>query len=227
MCGRFSLFRPATDIEATFDITLDFDLSPRYNIAPGDDLLVVRHDEPAAGDRLQWGLVPHWVDDPSEYSQPINARSETVDEKPFFRSAFRERRCLIIADGVYEWAGERGSKQPYRIERLDQELFAMAGLWESWRANGETLRSCTILTTDPNDTVAPIHNRMPVILEDDETDAWLEAEDTDQLKDLLDPYPDASLTAYRISTAVNDPDTDSPDLIEPIDDPQSGLGDFA
>lgn len=221
-----SLIDLSPEVAADVGISLDFDVPPRYNIAPGDDILAVRNDEPGSGDMLRWGLVPHWVDDPDEYSRPINARSETVDEKPFFRDAFEERRCLVLADGFYEWKGDRGSNTPYRIERTDRSIFAFAGVWETWRSNGDVLRTCTVLTTEPNETVEPIHDRMPVILENDEMDVWLDAGDPAKLKALLDPYPDDQLIAYRISPAINDPENDGPDVVEPVEDPQTGLEEF-
>jgi putative SOS response-associated peptidase YedK len=227
MCGRFSLFVPRSKLEDRFEIEIPEEMPPRYNIAPKNRVLAVRNDQPDTSDRLQWGFIPHWVDDPDEYSQPINARAETVDEKPFFRDAFENRRCLILADGFYEWAGDRGSKEPYRIERVDSEPFAFAGLWESWESNGDSIRTCSILTTEPNNTVAPIHDRMPVLLEPQEEQQWLEDDDGGSLKQLLDPYPDDDLTAYRISTAINNPDNENPGVVEPVDDPQSGLGEFA
>lgn len=227
MCGRTSLFVPRSVLEDRFEIDVPQETIPRYNIAPGDDLLSVRNDAPDSGGMLRWGLIPHWVDDPDEYSQPINARAETVDEKPFFRDAFENRRCLILADGFYEWNGERGSKEPYRIERTDQEPFAFAGLWETWGSNGDEIQTCAILTTESNDTVAPIHDRMPVMLEPDEESQWLSAEDPERVAAVCDPYPDSELHAYRISKAVNDPDNDGPEILDPADNSQSGLDEFA
>lgn len=227
MCGRFSLFVPRSELEDRFDVEIPDPITPRYNIAPQDDLSAVRNDKPETVEELRWGLIPHWVDDPEEYSQPINARAETVEEKPFFQDAFENRRCLVLADGFYEWKGDRGSKAPYRIEREDNEPFAFAGLWETWSDNGDSIQTCTILTTEPNETVAPIHDRMPVILEPDEEDIWLGDEDESLLDAVFDPYPDDDLTAYRISKAINDPANESPEVIEPVEDPQSGLGEFA
>lgn len=227
MCGRFSLFVPRADLEERFNVAIPEQVAPRYNIAPGENVLSVRNDAPDTADELQWGLIPHWVDDPDDYSQPINARAETAAEKPFFQDAFENRRCLILADGFYEWNGDRGSKEPYRIERVDNEPFAFAGLWETWRSNGDLIRSCTILTTASNETIAPIHDRMPVMLEPGEEVQWLEADDEMQLATLLDSYPADKITAFQISKAINNPDNDRPDVIEPVDDPQSGLGDFA
>ena len=254
MCGRFSLFVPPSVLEERFDAEAARPLVPRYNVAPRDDLAAIRNDEPGTIDALEWGLLPSWVDDPDDFPRPINARAETVAEKPSFRDAFAERRCLVLADGFYEWKGERGAKQPYRIARPDDEPFAFAGLWERWGSgggvgngggaggggearggdgsgsgNGDTgsTRTATIVTTEANGTVAGVHDRMPAILEPDEERRWLSADDPEELRTLLDPYPDDGLVAYPVSKAVNDPANDSPDVIEPVDvGEQSGLGDF-
>ena len=227
MCGRFSLFVPPAVLEDRFGAEVGGSYVPRYNVAPRDGVAAIRNDDPETIDALSWGLVPGWVDDPDDYPRPINARAETVAEKPSFRDAYAERRCLVLADGFYEWTGRRGSKQPYRIVRTDGEPFAFAGLWETWGSNGGTLRTTTILTTAANETVGEIHDRMPVILERDEERGWLAAADPDDLQSMLDPYPDAELEAYPVSTAVNDPSHDSPDVVEQVDvDEQSGLGQF-
>ena len=227
MCGRFSLFVPPGILEERFDAEVAGTYVPRYNVAPRDDVAAIRNDDPETIDALSWGLVPDWVDDPDDFPRPINARAETVAEKPSFRDAFAERRCLVLADGFYEWTGRRGSKQPYRIVRTDGEPFAFAGLWETWGSNGGTLRTTTIVTTAANETVGAIHDRMPVILERDEERPWLSGGDPDVLQSMLHPYPDGELDAYPVSTAVNDPSHDSPDVVEPVDvDEQSGLGQF-
>ena len=229
MCGRFSLFAPKPDLENRFDISIEYQFEPRYNIAPQDDLDVVPNDDPEHARQMNWGIRPHWVDDPRAWSHPINARAETVASKPSFRSAFEKRRCLVLADGFYEWKGSRGNKQPYRIERADDGPFAFAGLWETWGGNGDgdELETVTIITTKPNDLMEPIHDRMPVILDKPDERRWLEEDDTDELQSMLDPYPDGQLDAYEIATKVNDPDNDSPDIIEPLGHDQSGLGQFS
>ena len=227
MCGRFSLFVPPGILEERFDAAVAGAFVPRFNVAPRDDVAAIRDDDPGTIDSLSWGLVPGWVDDPDDFPRPINARAETVAEKPSFRDAFAERRCLVLADGFYEWKGRRGSKQPYRVTRTDGEPFAFAGLWETWGSNGGTLRTTTIITTAANETVGAIHDRMPVILARDEERRWLSAAAPDDLQSMLDPYPDDDLEAYPVSRAVNDPSNDSPDVVEPVDvDEQSGLGQF-
>lgn len=201
----------------------------RYNISPGQDLVAVQNDAPEEFDMLEWGFIPEWADDPDDVPTPINARSETAAEKPMFREAFAERRCLLPADGFYEWKGSRGSKQPYRIERVDREPYAYAGLWETWTAStGDVRVTCTILTTEANEVVGEIHDRMPVMLEPDEEETWLDADDEDELESVLDPYEGDDLRTYTISRAVNSPDNDTPEIIEPVDTgEQSGLDEFA
>lgn len=214
-------------IEERFGATPVREMVPRYNIAPGDDLPAIENVAPDEIRFPRWRLVPGWVDDLDDWPSPINARAETVTEKPTFRNAFEERRCLVLADGFYEWKGARGSKQPYRVVRSDEEPFAMAGLWETREVNGETHQTTAIITTDANETVRPIHDRMPVILAPSEERRWLESDDPDELLALLDPADSDALRAYPVSTAVNDPSNDDPSVIEEQPDPQSGLGDFS
>lgn len=228
MCGRTSLFVPLDDLETRFDATYaaDSDYSPRFNIAPGEPLEVVTGDEPETIDRYTWGLVPSWADDPDDAGW-INARSETAHEKPAFRAAWHERPCLVLSSGFYEWQAENGGpKQPYRIYRDRDTAFAMAGLWEYWEGeNGDSVHSVTILTTDSNDLVAPIHDRMPVILAREEESTWLTA-GPDERERLCRPYPGDDLDAYPISRSVNDPGNDEATVIEPAPDRQSNLDSF-
>ncbi|WP_266079534.1 SOS response-associated peptidase [Haladaptatus caseinilyticus] len=225
MCGRLSLFAPETDLSERFDATPVRPLRPRYNVAPGQEHPVVRND---ASDEMHfptWGLVPHWADEFG--SGHINARAETLAEKPSFRDAFRERRCLVLADGFYDWKKTATGKQPYRMTRADAKPFAMAGLWEPWQ-NGASRASFTVVTTEPNDLVGEIHDRMPVILAPDEESRWLHG-DEDELRPLLDPFPGDEMRAYPVSKRVNSPKNDSPDLVEEVaadEDSQTGLGDF-
>ena len=228
MCGRTSLFVTQDDLEDRFDVRVvaDGGYHPRFNIAPGEPLEIITNEEPEAIDRYTWGLVPHWADDPSDGF--INARSETAHEKSAFRDAWTSRPCLVLSSGFYEWqAANRGPKQPYRVYREDDVAFAMAGLWEEWDGdNGKTLRTVTILTTEPNDVVEPIHDRMPVVLPREEEETWLAAGPSGR-EELCQPYPDDDLDAYPISTLVNDPDNDDARVIEPAEDEQSDLGRFA
>lgn len=227
MCGRTSLFAPQPEIERRFDAVFDRDFEPRYNIAPGDDLVVVHDEDTETPTYDEWGFVPGWADDFDAGPRPINARGETVDENNLFRSAFDKRLALVGADGFYEWQGDRGGKQPYRIALEDSELFAMAGIWSRWENNEKTRTTVAILTTEANALVEPIHDRMPVILERDNKSTWLDVDES-TTKGLLDPYRGDDLNAYPISTVINDPSNDSRAVIERIGggSGQTGLGDF-
>jgi putative SOS response-associated peptidase YedK len=222
MCGRFTRWLQFGDLVKAFP---DFvfpepaAFMPRYNIAPTQPVAVVPNDDSRAVQFFRWGLVPFWAKDPSIGSRMINARSETAAEKPSFRAAYRRRRCLILADGFYEWRAEPGSrtKTPMYVRMASGEPFAFAGLWEIWHPDDAPLLSCTILTTEPNELVAPIHNRMPVILAREAYDRWLDPEEqpSGSLDDLLKPYPAGEMTAYPVSRFVNNPANDAPACIVP------------
>jgi putative SOS response-associated peptidase YedK len=223
MCGRFALVTEKEILEMLFqlDYSFDFDLKPRYNIAPTQQAPVVRLA--AAGDKrelslLKWGLVPFWSKDQTIGNRLINARAETVREKPAFRDAFKKRRLLIPASGFYEWKQEEGDKQPYYITAKNRELLSLAGLWERWDQGPEqTLETFTILTTEPNPLVAELHSRMPVIIPPQSYAAWLDLlTGEDHLQQLLKPYPGEDLTYYPVSRLVNKTSNDLPELIEPI-----------
>jgi len=225
MCGRTSLFAPRAELESRFDVTVPDAYGPRYNIAPTDPLEVITSDQSDAVQRFYWGFMPHWADTDDEGF--INARAETASEKPAFRDAWESRPCLVLSSGFYEWKETgRGSKQPYRVYREDDPVFAMAGLWQHWEHDGQQRDTVTILTTEPNDLIEPLHDRMAVVLPRDVEDAWLTA-GPDERSSLCRPYPDDDLDVYPISTAVNNPATDSPSLIEPDESEQTGLGEFA
>ena len=228
MCGRTSLYTPIPELEDRFNAIAVEDVPSRYNIAPTDDIAVITNEERSEIDLVRWGLVPHWKKDPNGGPQLINARAEMIDEKASFREPFKRRRCLVLSDGFYEWQQRPGGKQPYRIAKDDNSPFTFAGLWERWQSNGTTIDSCTIITTEANGVVEPIHDRMPVILKRDKENEWLLTEDADERKTLLKPYPGQDLTAYPISTQVNDPSCDSSEILVKIDDQggQSGLEDF-
>lgn len=224
MCGRFSQTISAAAIADTFRVT-PIHLPPRYNVAPSQPVAAVVQlpDAPRQLRLLQWGLIPAWVKDPSIGYKTINARAETVAEKPSFRSAFRHRRCLIPADGFYEWqhaADSKSKKQPYFISLQDCQPLAFAGLYERWEnPAGEILETCTILTTTANEIMAPIHERMPVILAPDEHGLWLDSSaKIDRLQALLDPYPAAAMQLYPVSTLVNSPKNDSAECRQPLTD---------
>ncbi|MFX4261572.1 SOS response-associated peptidase [Pelotomaculum propionicicum] len=220
MCGRFTLYVDSKKLNTVFHLTDNiFDYVPRFNIAPGQNIPVVTQ---GAGGRvisyMKWGLVPHWSKDVKIGNRLINARAETIDEKPAFRTSFRHRRCLIPADGFYEWKKSSGKKQPMYISRPDRSVFAFAGIWAQWRApEGNSINSCSIITTGANESVREIHERMPVILDDGrQFQAWLEQDDTLELKKLLQPYS-GELAAYPVSPAVNSVGYDHPHLIERVD----------
>jgi putative SOS response-associated peptidase YedK len=226
MCGRNSLFIEQGDLEARFDaeVVTDGGYTPRYNIAPGDGLEVITNETPDEIDRYHWGLIPFWADEPEEGI--INARSETADEKRVFEQAWESRPCLVLSSGFYEWKAQNGGpKQPYRIYREADPAFAMAGLWDVWEGDGESIPCVTILTTEPNELMQPIHDRMPVVLPQEAESEWLSS-GPDARKEFCQPYPDDDMTTYEISTRVNNPGNDDPRVIEPVDHEQSGLGNF-
>ena len=219
MCGRYTLSTPAGRLAAEFQLDgAAADITPSYNVAPTQQVPAVLEDE--GGRRLEmlrWGLVPSWADDPEIGARMINARSETAPEKPSFRRAFRGQRCLIAADGFYEWKREDGGKQPYYFRMQDGRPFAFAGLWESWEKGGDgALRTCAILTTRANSVLEGVHERMPVILPAGAYDAWLDPDaDKEELGELMIPYPGEDLEAYAVSRFVNSPRNNDERCIEP------------
>lgn len=222
MCGRFTLSLPAETLMDLFQLPQVPPLEPRYNIAPTQPVAVVRLDGETGErrmDLLRWGLIPFWAKDPKIGSRMINARSETAAKKPAFRAAFRTRRCLVPADGFYEWQKVGAGKQPHHIRLAGGGGFGMAGLWEHWEGeDGEAIDSCAILTTEANDLLQPIHDRMPVIIDPERYDLWLEPgmADVGALESLLAPAPDDALEAHPVSTLVNSPRNEGPELVEPV-----------
>jgi putative SOS response-associated peptidase YedK len=224
MCGRYSLATPAqNDLRARFALGESLEVRQRFNVAPGDDVVTVttsKEGEPR-GELLRWGLVPFWAKDPKVGYKMINARAETVAEKPAYRDAFKTHRCLVVADGFYEWQPRPNGarKQPFHITRSDGAPFAFAGLWASWHGEGDdtaAIRSCTIVTTDANPKIADIHDRMPVMLPGAAAEeAWLDpATPAPRLQELLAPLP-ADLTARRaVGYAVGDARHDAPDCLD-------------
>ena len=233
MCGRYSQTQSAEKIAEVFQLKAIPELSPRYNIAPTQNVstVLVTSEQPSRQHRLlRWGLIPSWAKDKTIGSRLINARAETIAEKPSFRAAFKRRRALIIADGFYEWRRTEASKQkqPFYFQLRDRSStdgavrapFAFAGLWEHWQdAAGEIINSCTILTTEANELLRPIHHRMPVILNPADYDLWLDptVQEASALQPLLQPYAAAKMMAYPVSTQVNSPKNDYPDCIEPVE----------
>jgi putative SOS response-associated peptidase YedK len=224
MCGRYTLGASPDDLVDVFDVPpLDFPWEPSWNIAPTQDALIVAAD--GEGGRkigpLRWGLVPFWAKDPSLGNKMINARSETVSEKPAFRSAFKKRRCLVPADGFYEWAKTPEGKVPHWIHMPGRRPFAMAGLWERWGGEDQhPLFTFTILTTEAASDIRFIHPRMPVILPEEAWDGWLDpASEPLDLLSLLGPVPPGTLEEWPVSTGVNSPRNDGPELAEPAEGP--------
>lgn len=220
MCGRFVLTTTADHIQQHFGVDDVPALPPRYNIAPTQEVLVIRQSSGGvrSAGLLRWGLVPHWAKEAAGGNTLINARCETVHDKPSFRNAIRYHRCLIPASGFIEWQRLNGGKQPWLIQRRDGQPLAFAGLWDSWQGYDGVLETCCILTTTANTLMRPIHDRMPVILCASEYDQWLDRTTTDpaRLSALYAPYPADLLQATPISTAINNPRHDSPDCLEPL-----------
>ena len=222
MCGRFSNNAKATQIEKEFKIgKVNPKLfTPRYNIAPTQTIAaVLESDSERIIEGLRWGLIPSWAKDETIGSKLINARAETLAEKPSFRDAFKNKRCIIPASGFFEWQKQaKGAKQPFYFHLTGKEVFGFAGLYEHWldRETGEQIETCTIITTAANEVLEPVHDRMPVILKSGDYDRWLDAKekDTGNLQKLLAPYPSAEMESYRVSKAVNIPGKDSPELIK-------------
>ena len=220
MCGRFALKAPPRSIQEHFHLPEAVDLAPRYNIAPSQPVAVVRHlpgNSFPQLNMLRWGLVPHWAKDMKIGYKLINARGETLKHKPSFRSAFKKRRCLIVADGFYEWRRYGKIHQPFYVQLKKESVFGFAGLWESWNGpDGKIVESTAIITTAPNELIREIHDRMPVILHPEQYDTWLlDATRDDTLQDLLAPYPADEMVAFRVSPEVNSPQNDSLDCMIP------------
>lgn len=218
MCGRFTLAVELSTMIKVFKLRFkseSFVYSKRYNIAPSQNIPVITGKEDQRKiSLLRWGLIPHWAKDASIGNRLINARAETIDQKPAFKHSFLQRRCLIPADGFYEWKKQAGRKIPMRITLPDKDVFAFAGIWTRWRApDGRDVYSCSIITTEPNDFMRDIHNRMPVILAgENDYQTWLESDDVSRLKEMLQPYSN-QMTAQKVSSLVNSPKHDHPGLL--------------
>jgi putative SOS response-associated peptidase YedK len=225
MCGRYTLLPDAKTWTTTFGLTdatasLIASLSPNYNVAPTQDVPILRNNQKTRERDLtlaRWGLIPPWAKDAKFSYHTINARAETVAEKPSFRAAFKKRHCLIPASGFYEWKQIGSRKQPYLIQMKDEKPMAFAGLWETWLnpQDESIVQSCTIIVTDANEFMRPIHERMPVILSRDEYGKWLNTDETDG-KSLLHPCPSSWLTSYPVSTYVNSPKNNDRQCIQPL-----------
>lgn len=218
MCGRFTLKTNIDTIAEVFHMKPSLEVTPRYNIAPTQEVVSILRDGTSHLDLLRWGLIPSWAKDEAIGNKMINARAETLAEKPSFRRLLRSKRCLVVADGFYEWRQEAGSKAktPMYITLKSGLPFAFAGLWDLWHSpDGQQIRSCTIITTRPNELVASIHDRMPVILSADTREQWLDTTLADEhaLSSLLIPYPAVEMTARAVSRLVNDPKREGAELI--------------
>jgi len=219
MCGRYTLTVGLNTLQIRFNFEASgLQYRPRYNTAPTQEVMTVTKNGERSAQYMRWGLIPFWAKDVKIGYKMINAKAETVAEKPAFRNALKKRRCLVLADGFYEWKKVGSKKIPHRIILKDQETFAFAGLYEEKKqATGETLVSCTIITCEPNELVAMIHNRMPVILPQESEELWLnpEVDDPKVLTSLLIPFPTGSMEAYPVTTLVNSVKNESPECIEP------------
>lgn len=218
MCGRYSIATPTETLVERFDAEMPVEPIPtHYNAAPTQSLPVLLNQGPRRIERLHWGLVPHWASDPSIGSRMINARAETLSAKPSYREPFQKRRCLVLADGFYEWQRTAHGKVPMRITLSSGEPFALAGLWSTWQApDGALLRSFSIITTSANQLVAPIHDRMPVLLRPEDEAIWLDDRaGSEAWQALLQPYPEELMTSYPVSSRVNSPRNDDPDVAAP------------
>jgi putative SOS response-associated peptidase YedK len=223
MCGRFTLTVDPAQLKLLLDLNeVPADLAPRYNIAPTQPVAAVASLQDRKVEMFRWGLIPSWAKDPSIGSRMINARAETLGEKPAFRAAFKRRRCAILADGFFEWKkvaeGKKETKQPYHIRLIDEQPFAFAGLWETWQSpEGDERRTCTIVTTTPNKLMAEIHDRMPVILNKESMWDWIDpGASSIALHALLQPYPAKQMKAYIVSKLVNRPENDRAEVIAPL-----------
>ena len=223
MCGRFVLDENPEVIQKAFDLDNIPTIESRFNIAPTQPVAVITNQDPKSLDYHKWGLIPSWSKDPKIGGKMFNARSETAHEKPSFRAAFKRRRCLIPATGFYEWTSRDGGKVPMYIHMKNGEPFAFAGLWEIWNSpEGDEIRSCTILTGEPNELIKPLHHRMAIILAPSDYEMWLTTDEVavDEVKSVLNPYPSEAMTYYEVPKTVNSVANEGPHLIEPHNPPE-------
>ncbi len=225
MCGRFQLSVKGKQISERFNVEVfDEMYSPSYNCAPSQKLPVITNNDPEKLNYFKWGLVPFWSSDPKIGFKLINARAENILEKPSFKTAFSQRRCLIPANGFFEWKKQGKQKIPYRIFLKTEEIFAIAGIWEAWKdTEGTVLNSFSIITTSPNKLMQDIHSRMPVILNQHDEQAWLFEKDETYLKNLLQPFDASKMDAYQVSSKLNSPANNSSEIIERVENVQGRL----
>jgi len=217
MCGRFAFYSPSEATAALFGVSTAYEVEPRYNIAPTQYVAAIRNGDEDGREltMLRWGLIPFWAKDPSIGNRMINARAETVAEKPAYRAAYRRRRCLVLADGFYEWHKEAAGKVPYFVSLANRQPFALAGLWENWQSkeSGESIQSTTLITTAANDFMTALHHRMPVILEAETADRWLTGDD-ELIDEVASHGPE--LRAWPVDRRVNNARNEGEDLILPV-----------
>lgn len=214
MCGRFTLKTPRRLKDISPDLPAAT-LIPRYNIAPSQEILaIIGSEEEQRLSAFTWGLVPSWSDEPKGI---INARAETLSSRPSFSESFQRRRCLVPADGFYEWKRKGKSKQPYYFQMQDESQFAFAGIWDEWTKDGASITSCAIVTTEPNELLAAIHNRMPVMLTSAAQEKWMSDSEPDELISLLKPFSAEAMKSYPVSQKVNYAKIDEPSLVEPVE----------
>ena len=220
MCGRFSLTASGETIAQQFDLAEVLDIPKHYNIAPTQAVATIVVDNERKYQPMRWGLIPHWAKDSKIGSRLINARVETVTEKPSFRNLIKQRRCLVIADGYYEWQSQKGRKQPYYFQLGEHQPFAFAGLWDTWRSPDGEIMSCTLLTTDASAEVSPVHHRMPVIVPPQAYSQWLDPNITDPeaVLPLLNSDIYQSLSSYPVSAVVNNPTNNSAECVQPVEE---------
>ncbi len=220
MCGRFTLTTEISELQKAFPwVDFPSQMTPRYNIAPSQPVAVISNENPSQIDFFNWGLIPSWAKDPQIGQRLINARAETLDQKPAFRGALRYHRCLILADGFFEWRAEGKQKVPYLIRLRSKAPFAMAGLWDRWQSSdGSEILTCAIITTQANELVQSIHSRMPVILPETAYQRWLEASPAELplLSKLLQPYPAPEMELFPVSPLVNNPNQDRIECIQAV-----------
>ena len=218
MCGRYGYTNTNKEkIKKAFRLKeIRFDLVPRYNITPGQDVPVILNESPEELSLVRWGLVPFWAKDEKIGYKMNNARSETIFEKPAFRNSIKKKRCLILADYFFEWQQTDEKKQPYCIRLKSQDTLAFAGIWDCWEKEGNALVSCSIITCEPNELMKPIHDRMPVILDGKEQTRWLSDLEPDKIKELMIPFKATMMEAYAVSTKVNSPSNQGQEILEPI-----------
>ncbi|WP_264804600.1 SOS response-associated peptidase [Cytobacillus sp. NCCP-133] len=220
MCGRFTLTETINNLQRVFEFEyFGGEIVPRYNIAPSQNILTVMNNgKQRIGRQMKWGLVPFWAKDEKIGYKMINARAEGIDSKPSFKTPFKRKRCLILADGFYEWKKTEEGKQPYRFILKNEKPFAFAGVWDTWNNGDHSLMSCTIITTEPNEVTEEVHDRMPVILNEGDYNDWLNPNFTDveYLKSLLVPFSADKMDMYPVSIKVNSPKNELAELISPL-----------